>query len=126
MTQPLYFGRWGAPGHHLNTRSGHMARPEDGLRVRDLDGDPGPYLPVTYEDRRHQEAPQGVARLTYERHLNLTILAFWDRSADHRPGSHSTFVLPGELGYESALLTAREAFPEVWERIDAAFAVRQG
>lgn len=58
--------------------------------------------------------PEGIPRLT---HLyRWTVLSFWDRSADDRHGSHSTFVLRGTLSMDAAIAKARESFPKVWAR----------
>lgn len=46
-----------------------------------------------------------------------TALAFWDRSGDSRPGSHSTFVIDAEVTEEEALAAARASFPEVFARL---------
>ncbi len=46
-----------------------------------------------------------------------TILAFWDRSGGPRPSSNSAFVIRGDLGLGGAIEAAREAFPEVWDRM---------
>lgn len=63
---------------------------------------------------RHHSGPEGVARLL--RHAGWTMLDFCDRSIDSRPGSHSCFVLRGELTFEQAVATARGLFPDVWQR----------
>jgi hypothetical protein len=51
---------------------------------------------------------------------DVTVLAIWERTVDARPGSHSTFVLEGHLDFGAAVQLAREAFPHVWSRLDAA------
>ncbi len=58
--------------------------------------------------------PQGVARLTHAD--GWTVLSFWDRSGDHRPGSHSTFVLHGTRDFAAAVELARATFPSIWAR----------
>lgn len=66
------------------------------------------------------ETPQveGVANIVYVNHKNLpaTLLAFWDRSVDKRPGSNSLFILPGTLDFPNAVALASSSFPEVWKR----------
>ena len=69
-------------------------------------------------DWTHKE---GIARVhRFRDPLNggpLTLVAFWDRSADTRPGSNSVFVLGGtSLTNEEALAQAKAAFPTVWKR----------
>ena len=45
-----------------------------------------------------------------------TVLTFWDRSGDKRPGCCASFLLKGALDFATALETAREAFPQVFAR----------
>jgi hypothetical protein len=47
-----------------------------------------------------------------------TAIAFTDNSIDNRPGSHSTFLLEAELGFDEALAHARRLFPSVFARFD--------
>lgn len=60
--------------------------------------------------------PEGLARVV--RKDGWTLVSLWDRSADHRHGSHASFALPADLEPASALETARELFPAVFERIE--------
>jgi hypothetical protein len=48
--------------------------------------------------------------------FHWTVLSFWDRSVDPRPGSHSTFILFGILTFEAAVAKAKSEWPEVWKR----------
>lgn len=67
--------------------------------------------------RPDAEAPQGQASLWHG--YGWTILSFWDRSGpDNRSGCNSTFAMEGIEDFESACSRAREAFPEVWARMD--------
>ena len=118
MSVVLYFGRWGGPG------SGH-----------DLHGPLGGWRPIPFPLTRGQvdggfcpggaNAPredqiEGLAAL---HHVDRwTVLAFWDRSADDRHGSHSTFLVEGAHAFDEAGALARKAFPAVWSRYP--FAVR--
>jgi len=63
---------------------------------------------------------EGVAikRTWYKKPNGVTVLSFWDRSVDSRPGSSSSFMLPGVLTFQEALEAAREAFPKIWERYE--------
>jgi len=45
-----------------------------------------------------------------------TAIAWWDRSADVRPGSNVAFLIDAELGLEEALTAARQAWPKVFAR----------
>lgn len=112
-----YFGCWGDSGHFLWSPDGRVSGSDkvfSGLRIgnKSLDGGfcPG-VLPPWYYDTGIE---QGAALLTYDD--GWTILSFWDRSVDSRPGSHSTYVLDGRLSFDEAAAVAKAAFPKVWER----------
>lgn len=45
-----------------------------------------------------------------------TIVSWWDRSVDSRPGSHSTFILEGQFDAIEVLRRARIKFPSVFAR----------
>jgi hypothetical protein len=45
-----------------------------------------------------------------------TVLSFWDRSGDSRPGCCASFLLQGRLGFEAAVEEARRHFPALFER----------
>ena len=46
-----------------------------------------------------------------------TAWAFWDRTADSRPNSHSTFISPGTLNVEEMEMLAKQFFPRVMARV---------
>lgn len=51
-------------------------------------------------------------------HLHgLTILSFWDYSADSRGGCNGNFVAPGCHDFRAMLTLAQEHFPRLMERI---------
>ena len=108
--QMYYFGCWQGAGHDLHTVTGSRismyAVPADfPCAVTTLDGG---FLPP----RLPQVEGQGILV-----HLNgWTILSFWDRSVDTRPGSCSTFVLRGLHTCAETWALAQEGFPDVWER----------
>ena len=63
--------------------------------------------------------PEGVAVLTYTQDSEerpRTVLAFWDRTIDSRPASHSTFVLEGCLPFDQALAQAKALFTQIFDR----------
>jgi len=102
----------GQPGHRLWSSP---ARPQPA----DATGCPNPHkLDTGFCPRTDEgERAQGRAALhwvTWDRHV--TVLAFWDRSGDPRPGSHSTFVLDGHHAFEEAVRHAEEAFPHLFAR----------
>lgn len=47
-----------------------------------------------------------------------TLIAAWDRSADHRGGCTATFAVLGVLEAEEMLASAREQYPRVFARIE--------
>lgn len=49
-----------------------------------------------------------------------TAIAFWDRTGDGRYGSNSTFIFEATLTFAEAVDRARETFPEVVARMEAA------
>lgn len=63
---------------------------------------------------RGQQQVEGWIRL---HHLDgWTAIAFWDRSADHRPNSNSVFLAFGEYDAETMVALGKEQFPEVFNR----------
>jgi hypothetical protein len=57
---------------------------------------------------------EGVALLHHKD--GWTAVAFWDRTVDHRPGSHSTFIAEGTFTYDEMVTAAKTQWPEVWAR----------
>ena len=57
---------------------------------------------------------EGEARLTHTH--GWTVLAFADRSVDHRPNSHSTYVINGTYDFAQMKAMCSMWFPEVWKR----------
>lgn len=111
---PLYFGCHREAGHYLFT----VGMESLGARrnsYRDLETFiDGSFCPTGLP----QSQQEGVANLT---HMNrdyhgLTILSFWDRSVDSRPGSNSNFILPGVLNFQQALEESKKQFPKVFSR----------
>lgn len=114
MNEPLYFGCVKELGHHAwgtdlrvfasKSPRGRWLTSHDGqLAPRDLDG---------------RELAQGIAALHLFPDAGVTVLAFWDRSVDGRPGSNSMFLLPGLLSFRGAALAAARHFPSIWARLD--------
>jgi hypothetical protein len=106
-----YFGcepRVGAhSGHHLWDREGGLYVSYS-LAPFPLDGEWCP------------RGPQEEGRALLSRRLlgsqDWTVVAWWDRSVDHRTGSHSTFLARGLWSFDEMLAAAREAFPTVFAR----------
>ncbi len=99
----VYCGCWINKGHYCW---------DQGMKMRKENG-AGPWRYLDSEIL-HSNA-HGLARIT---HLGgWTALGIGDRSVDSRGGSHSTFALSMELGFEDALEIATRFFPEVIVRI---------
>lgn len=60
---------------------------------------------------------EGKVRVYHQ--SDWTIVACWDRSAEPRHGTHSTFLMPGWWEPHPAMLRAQQAFPDVWARLPA-------
>lgn len=124
MSEPVetyYFGCWRESGHYLWTPN--MARPQgcpfgypEKLNGRYLDCGFCPGI-IVYKDGRISDSknvPDGQAAVVHVD--DWTVLSFWDKSVDHRPGSHSTYLIRGTHAFENAVIIARERFPHVWAR----------
>jgi len=120
--QVYYFGCIKDPGHHLwalDTES--LSRSE---RERVIPSDLWDKIDCWFAPNLNENTAvlpkpihqsQGHAKLTHYDE-SATILSFWDRSVDHRPGSHSTFIASGIHTFEQMMLLTKEAFPKVWSR----------
>lgn len=98
----IYFGCIGQAGHYAWDRGGRRRLSEwpkwshgDGLFT-----------------------PRGDVEGEALRHVvhGHTVIAFADRSVDKRPGSNSFFAVPGEMAFDQAVIEAKQAWPQVWER----------
>lgn len=104
--RPLYFGCRSDLGHHLrHAQDGRLLLHGQERWIISLDGSLPPRGKIQVE---------GLATLTYLH--GYSILAFWDRSVNTRPGSNSIFLIPGELSFDQTVVMARTTFPMVWER----------
>ncbi len=56
----------------------------------------------------------GEAALVHDN--GYTILAFWDRSIDSRPGSNAAFAEEGVHSFDDMMTMAREKFPSLMKR----------
>lgn len=104
----LYFGRIGSSGHHLHSKRTKI---------------------------RYEETPWGMAldtgilkadnipdvvdgKTVIHWKDGWTIIAFWDRSGDSRPGSNSAFIVRQEMNSEKLLLLAQQQWPEIFSRLE--------
>lgn len=105
----FYYGAVGGPGHYLH---------DDKLRVihhpRGLDFPVDPFILDGRLLPQTGEQPEGMSELwTNEK---WSILTFWDRSEDSRPGSNSSFVIEGRHDFRSTVAIAKHHFPVLFER----------
>lgn len=63
-----------------------------------------------------RDAREGVRY--HDQRDGWTLVAWWDRSGDHRGGSIAAFAFDEVLTPDAAEARARELFPAVWQRID--------
>jgi hypothetical protein len=103
----FYFGCWNRSGH------GYWALGGSGLGLN-----VPPWGSSIDSKDMYPEGRQGVARLHHKD--GWTALSMADRTVDSRRGSHSTFVIEGELDYDEALAAARAQFPRVFARLEQA------
>lgn len=117
----LYLGVWpGSTGHFVYS-------PKARLSMRDAPKTPWGKQGISIEDdvvfqvmepvpRSRRQEIQGVRHI--EQKEGWTLICWWDRSGDPRHGSLSAFALEGILDGDVAELRARDAFPQVFTRMD--------
>lgn len=117
MPRVFYFGAWSESqtGHYIfaptdNGFGGASKRAElpPRLQAHHLDG------AYCYSGRERGYQPLGKALLHHV--FGWSVLAFWDRSADHRGASNSAFLAEGEHDFDTMCRLAGEHFPTVWRR----------
>lgn len=108
VERTLYFGCWRRPGHYYFRRGMQNARRDDSITPWGYSVDGGLFP-------KGARIAQGEAAVFHRD--GWTALAFPDRSVDSRPGSWSVFCIPETLPFDEALVCARAAFPEVFERL---------
>ena len=117
LQEPYYFGCASETGHYpFNTRY-RTPHVEVSRALASYDGGQkgDSILPYGFKDSSKQV--EGHAGLTYQADLGVTVLAFWDRSIDHRGSSWSGFFLPGRISEsDAAIEAAKTAFPAIWQR----------
>lgn len=110
-----FFGCKSGPGHHLYLPS---------LRTADYDEPPacrygvGPFKRIDGFLTPTETSAQSAAAIHHED--GWTALAMHDYSADSRPGCNANFVFDAELSWDRAIAEAREWFPRIVARIEAA------
>lgn len=107
----FYFGYVEGYGHGLIDQYGNHVRDRDSkslpkyLRLPDATLTPN----ISGE-------PEGVAKIIVDSE-GWTVLSFWDRSGDRRPGSNTNFILKGTFSFEEALNYSKDIFPNIFSRI---------
>lgn len=117
MVECYYFGCWDRVGHFLFAADGRRIHCFAGVGILPC-GLPKDF-PVRAETLDggllgYEEQVEGRTVVTHIR--GWTILSFWDRSVDERPGCNSNFVMRGNLSFADALDAARTTFPKVIRR----------
>lgn len=121
MPVVFYFGCWSESqtGHYIYRPGGDSTfKPPElppRLLPRYLDG------AYCYSGRERGHQPLGAALIHHV--FGWTVMAFWDRSADQRPGSNAAFLAEGEHDFDTMCRLAGEHFPSVWQRITTSFDV---
>lgn len=122
MNKAYYFGCGLEAGHFLFESDGRVDGPAKSYMVpasdkwlKNIDGlfPPQPEL---------QLSDNGLYRATMTYLHGYTILSWWDRSVDKRPGSNSTILLPKNFtmdgtGFFAACNLAQQLFPWVFARL---------
>lgn len=105
----FYFGCLQEPGHFWWSSSLSRA-PLPGTTFPMVDG---VYCPPATDK-------EGVAQVVYmtlhQYRGPWTLVSFWDRSVDSRPGSNSAFLLEGAYSFTAALERSKLTFPSIWKR----------
>lgn len=108
--QMLYFGAWSA------SKLGHFLYAPGGRTVYG----PAYLLPFCLSALDTALLPPGKPQEQGVLHRSVingwTIVGFWDRSADSRSGSNSSFIMEGDFPVEAVLAAAREKFPDIFAR----------
>lgn len=118
--EAYYFGCWKDTGHYWHDRSGRSIlhrfdeRFPESLRKGHIDGNFCPGAPVELYGRHSRPEVEGEASLHYIE--GWTVLAWWDRSVDHRSASNSALVVKGTYDFTAILEIAKAQYPHVMKR----------
>ena len=113
VPEAYYFGCWRSVGHAFYAPDmGYVPLQPPSPWGWDVE-----YLTSTLDKT------QGVAALRHKD--GWTALAVHDYTIDHRGNSKSVFVFAEQLTYTEALMLARNLFPAICDRLDAAGGIRR-
>lgn len=125
----FYFGCHDSIGHYLWGADGRAIQVDQRLAferlcpfAKEVDGGLAPNDPAQLEGRAriHHDftlkTPEGSDNTV----PCWTAISWWDRSIDHRMGSHSTFVAvaPEMLSFDFMVTVARLDFPWIFKRFN--------
>ena len=107
--EAYYFGCWGDTGHYWWRPS------KERLSFKDAkDRFPTLYVQIDTGFCPKNTQREGVCTLN---HIDgYTILSFWDRSVDTRPGSNSNFIVEGTFSFVEMISIAKAQYPMVFRR----------
>lgn len=104
----FYYGTWpGSGGGHYFFKQNGRSSYHEGKKAQPFGFPDGNYQPDNGQ-------VQGPAALRYRD--GWTILAWWDRTEDSRPGCCSALMFEGVLGFRSMVELLEEWFPGVFAR----------
>jgi hypothetical protein len=119
--EAYYFGCWDDSGHYWHTSNIKPYLPSrkidervpEGLRRGKIDSG---FCPGVLRGEKYRNQPEevGDARIT---HMDgWTVMAWWDRSIDHRPGSNSAIVAEGKWDLTCMMEIGNVQFSSIMKR----------
>ena len=115
--EPLYFGCNKRPGHYAHIRNGNELW-HVGVRSDQRTAAAARWLEAHEAVFPSGDMYSAEGKATVYLFERATVLAFWDRSVDHRANCSSTFLLGESMEGPLALAHLRTWFPSVFERFD--------
>ena len=102
-----YFGALDDSGHYAYLEGGRRVDPNVWIKVCPwgFEADGG------IQPKGHQREGEAII----VRKNGWTALTFWDRTMDHRPGSHSTYIADGNFTFAEMVELAKARFPARWQ-----------
>lgn len=111
--EAYFFGCWKECGHVLRDKHGYSVG-EYGKNKLPADF---PIKPDSLDGSLLYGIKEQIEGRTVLSHIgNWTIISFWDRSVDKRPGSNASFVIRGKKTLDEAKEIAKAEFPSIYNR----------